>query len=146
MKYTNETIWKAAAFDHKCKRLNVRSGPREIRLRRVVARVECLLEHGDRRIVIVAAAGDDACNPTKHDRTNASLAGLVCSKQWFHRLWPKPVHVYLRYQQYIQVEVQMDLGSLENAVNEHFKRARNSNSPLTIPAPLLAYLLTQNKV
>ncbi len=143
MKLTNQNIWKAGAFNEKRNRLDIISGPRELRWGRLVGKVDSILRGNGRLIVVVAATGDDPRNPTRQDIINVQLAALLLSKQWRYRLARREVTAYLGYASHTQVEIVVDIKRTLAEINAYFSRARNSDTADILPTPLLSYLMNR---
>tara|TARA_R110002096_G_scaffold283228_4_gene477279 strand:+ start:17519 stop:17923 length:405 start_codon:yes stop_codon:yes gene_type:complete len=133
----------AGAFNDKRRRLDVISGPTELRWGRIVTHVECVLEDPTQFIVIVAAAGNEPSNPSDIDIANAQLAAMVAWKQHRRFMQRKRTRALLRYPNGAQVEIDVDIKATMRRLNVYLASARAGTVQPTLPTPLLSYFLTR---
>ncbi len=95
----------------------------------------------DRLVVVIAAAGSDPSNPTKHDLTNAEISALVVSRQLRFRRYRRR-GVYLEYRGPNLREVRVDLPEIAKRVRDGLATSQTVDRQVDrTPSPIVSFLL-----
>ncbi len=138
---TNETLWMAGAWNHKCRAMRELPVSRTASWRGVVARANQVLADGDRLVLIVAAAAPLRPEPSAHDMMNARITTLVFAQQKPLQKY-KNIRTYLEDEKGCRYEVRCDLAAIERQVCDRLQPSRSTRQmELPIISPILSFLL-----